>query len=98
MATQAATIHTKVEKRVRDKAMKAARALGVPLSLVIVQRLREFADDPRLVIEKSLKPTPYLEKILREADDDLRKGKAEKFNGPFTGAEFIAHLRKRARS
>jgi len=99
MATRDTTmVHVKVTKKAKNRALKAARLLGVPLSLVVEQSLRRFADDRRLVIDQPLKPTPFLEKILKEADKDLREGNTKKFSGPFTADEFMEHLRNLARA
>ena len=85
-------VHVKVSKKVRNEAQKAARSLDVPLSLVAEQAFKRFAADRRLVVEESYKPTPYLEKILLEAEKNRNNPKY--WSGPFdTAAKSEAHLR-----
>ena len=91
MADDTTMVHVKVSKKVRNEAQKAARSLGVPLSLIAEQAFKRFAADRRLVVEEPLKPTPYLAKILREAEKNRNNPKY--WSGPFTGEQFIKHLR-----
>lgn len=85
-------LHVRVRKEVKDKAQKAAKKLGVSLSAIAEQALRDFAATGSVTLtEKPLKPTPYLEKILREAE--ANKNNPDYWSGPFTGDEFVEHLR-----
>lgn len=86
-------VHVRVNKKLRDDAMKEARNLGVSLSLVTEQAYRDFVSNKRLVVEKPLVPTPYLAKILREAE--ANKNNPDYWSPAFhTGDEAIAYLRK----
>lgn len=48
------------------------------------------AIDKNHVPEERLEPTPYLIAIMKQADEDLKAGRA---SGPFSKEEAIAHLR-----
>ncbi len=89
-------VHVKVSKKVKTEAQRVAKRLGVSLSLVAEQAFRDFAAERRVVIQEPLRPTPYLEKILEEADRDFRENKdnPDYWSGPFTtAAEVERHLR-----
>jgi len=85
-------VHVKVRTKTKRDAQKVAKRLGVSLSLVAERAFRDFALDKQLMIEEPLKPTPYLEKILREAKKNRDNPKF--WSGPFTSADEIErHLR-----
>ena len=94
--TNTTMVHVRVSKKLKDEAMKVSRDLGLSLSLVTEQAFRDLVASKRLVGEKPLVPTPYLEKILEEADRDFRENKdnPDYWSGPFTtAAEVERHLR-----
>ena|SRR3989344_7048148 len=80
-------ISVKVDKDVRDRARKAAKRMGVPLSMVVNQQLRVFADERRIEFYEPLIPNAKTRKILDEALRDIREGREDKFSGPFSTAE-----------
>src|SRR3989338_1976811 len=92
MANDTTMVHVRVSKKVNKEAQKVARSLGVPLSLVAEQAFKRFTVERRLLVEEPLKPTPYLEKILREAEKNRKKPK--NWSGSFRGDELVEHLRK----
>ncbi|MDP3772439.1 MAG: hypothetical protein Q8Q94_03635 [bacterium] len=52
----------------------------MPLSTAVNVFLRQFVRDRELVISASFKPSPYLERIIEEAEAEHREGKTK---GPF---------------
>lgn len=85
-------LNIKTEKSLKRAAQETAGELGVPLSTAINAFLKQFVREKELVLSADrLKPTPYLQKILKEADEEYVRGEAV---GPFVGEEFIAHLKK----
>lgn len=85
-------LNIKTDKKLKKAAQETAEELGVPLGTAINAFLKQFVREKELVLSASaLKPTPYLERILTEAEKEYREGKAE---GPFDGDAFIAHLKK----
>lgn len=86
-------ISVKVDKDVRDRARKVAKKIGVPLSMVVNQQLRQFSDERRIEFYEPLIPNKKTRKILDEALRDIRKGRTDRFSGPFrTAKEMDAYL------
>jgi len=77
-------ISVKVDKDVRDRARKVSERLGVPLSMVVNQELRRFADERRVEFREPLIPNAKTRKILDEALKDIREGREDKFSPAFT--------------
>lgn len=80
-------ISFKVDKDVRDRARKVAKHIGVPLSMVVNQQLKQFADERRIEFYEPLIPNAKTRKVLDEALRDIREGREDKFSGPFTTSE-----------
>ena len=84
-------INFKVDKEVKEEAQKLARDLGVPLSTIINAQIKQMLRSRTVTLTTDLKPTPYLEKILREVEKDLKTGK--NISPIFESAEeMFAHL------
>jgi len=84
---QTTMVHARVPKKIKNDAKKVADKLGVSLSLIVEQALRDFSVNKQLIIEEPLVPTPYLEKILRQADKDIKEGNKDAFSPVFTNAK-----------
>ncbi len=76
-------ISVKVDKDVRDKARDVAKKIGVPLSMVVNNQLRQFAYERRIEFREPLIPNKKTRKILDEALRDIREGRTDKFSPPF---------------
>lgn len=89
-----AVISTKIDLQTKREAQKTAKALGMPLSVVIKGFLKHFIRTKS--IEFSARrdeiPNEYLKRVIREAEENLKKGK----HSPIfrTGEEAIAWLEK----
>lgn len=69
-----------------------AASVGMPTSTFVTAVVKQAMRDRRVVLEPDLKPTPYLEKIMREADEDIKAGRTY---GPFdTVDDMFAALEK----
>lgn len=68
-------ISIKLDSKIKKAAKKAAEDLGLSLSAVVNATLYEFARTRELHVGTALQPTPYLERILEQAERDFRKGK-----------------------
>ncbi len=66
-------MHTRVPKKLRDEAKKVANELGISMSLIVEQALRNLTTSKQLIIENPLVPTPYLKSILKEAEENRDK-------------------------
>lgn len=85
-------LNIKTDKTLKKAAQETAEELGVPLGTAINAFLKQFVREKELTLSaRPLKPSPYLEKILKEAEEEYRRGEAI---GPFTGAELITYLKK----
>lgn len=85
-------LNIKTDKVLKRAAQETAKELGVPLSTAINAFLRQFVREKELVLSvDKLKPTPYLQKILKEADEEYARGDT---TGPLTGEEMIARLKQ----
>jgi addiction module RelB/DinJ family antitoxin len=79
-------LNIKTDKRLKTAAQETAKELGVPLSTAVNAFLRQFVRDRELTLSASLKPSPYLEGILEEAEADDRAGRTV---GPFKTIEAL---------
>jgi addiction module RelB/DinJ family antitoxin len=81
-------LNIKTDKEVKLGAQLAAGELGLPLGTIINAFLRQLARDKEVSFSVPYKPTPYLVRVLAEAE---REWKAGKVAGPFAT---VADLRK----
>jgi addiction module RelB/DinJ family antitoxin len=63
----------KTTKELRDAAKATAQELGVPLSTAINAFLKQFVRDKELTLSVRETPSPYLKKVLEEAEEELQK-------------------------
>jgi len=83
-------INIKTPKDLKLAAQETARELGVPLSTAINAFLKQFVRDREITFSASNKPSPYLLKVIEEAEADLVAGESQ---GPFSSADdMIASL------
>lgn len=72
-----AVIATKVDPQTKRQAQKIAEELGVPLSVIIKAMLKDFIRTKSLTVGvHEEEPSAYLKKIMRQAEKDLKAGKA----------------------
>lgn len=83
------SIKTDVQTKQDLKAFAAE--LGVSSTAFVNMVIRQALRDRKIVLTTDLEPTPYLEKIMREADADYAAGK--NITTTHSKAEALAHLR-----
>lgn len=73
MSSAALTIRTdpKTKKVIADFAASVGLSTSAFATAILLQAVRE----QRVVLTPTLQPTPYLEKIMREADADIKAGR-----------------------
>ncbi len=72
-----AIVTAKVDPQTKKEAQEIAEKLGMPLSLVIKGFLREFIRTRTVIFrDRDEIPNERLKKIFRQADKDLKAGKA----------------------
>jgi len=85
-------LNVKTDKKLKEEAKKVSAELGVPLSTVINAFLKQFVRDKEITFSSNqYRPTPYLERILTEAQREYEAGD---FIGPISENELISHLKK----
>ncbi len=68
-------ISFKTDDTTKAELQAFAKALGISTSALLNMNVRQMLRDRSITAEAPLEPTPYLEKIMREADEDIRTGK-----------------------
>lgn len=84
-------LNVKTDKDLKKKAKKIAEKIGVPLSTVVNSFLKQFVRDEEVTFSaKEYRMSPYLEKIIIEAEKErMHKKNSEYFN---TAEEMIHSL------
>ena len=59
------TLHVTIDRETKAKAQRLAKELGLDISTIVRAGLKQFVETERFSVEKSYRPTPYLEEILR---------------------------------
>lgn len=80
-------ISFKIDTDVRNRARIVAKKIGVPLSMVVNQQLKQFADERRIEFYEPLIPNAKTRKILDEAMRDIREGNEKAFSPMFDNAD-----------
>jgi addiction module RelB/DinJ family antitoxin len=84
------TMLIKTKKDLKMQAQKLAKEMGLPLSTLVNNYLKDFVIERRVVFNA---PIPN-KKTIRAIEEARREFKAGKNSGPFnTAEEFIAHLK-----
>lgn len=85
-------VNLKIDKQVKKKAQRTAKELGLSLSSVVNASLSQFARTGEFSVSTAPKMTPYLECLVKEAREDMKKANV---SGPFrTTKDFLKHLNK----
>lgn len=85
-------LNVKIDAKLKKESQKTAKEAGIPLSLVVNSALRRFVANGSVVISAPLRPSKWLQKILKETERDLKEGK--NIEGPFYSVEeFMKGLR-----
>ena len=72
-----AVVTTKVDPQTKIEAQKTAEDLGMPLSVVIKAFLKQFIRTKTVTFSaRDEVPNEYLKNLMRQADKDLKEGKA----------------------
>ena len=88
-----AVITTKIDPQTKQEAQKTAKALGMPLSVVIKGFLKQFIRTQSVsfgVLDEE--PSEYLKNAIRQAEKDWKAGKTSPAFK--TGEEAVAWLEK----
>lgn len=93
-----AVINIKIDPETKRKVQKVARDMGVPLSALIKSHLKEIARTKQVHLNAEEKPTPYLLRMLKESEADIRAGRFVSFETPEEEMAYLDKLIKDAKS
>ena len=79
-------ISFKIDTDIRNRARIVAKKIGVPLSMVVNQQLKQFANDRSIEFYEPLVPNAKTRKILDQALKDIREGNTKAFSPAFDNA------------
>lgn len=65
----------KTDPDTKQQLKEFAADLGVSSTALVNLVVKQAIRDRRIVLDAPLEPTPYLEKIMRKADEDLKAGR-----------------------
>lgn len=71
-----ALLSIRTDEKTKKEVADFAASLGLSVSAFVTVALRQTMQEGRVVLIPGLKPTPYLEKVIRKAEADLRAGRA----------------------
>lgn len=78
-------ITVKIDSELKAESQKLAKSLGLSLSAIVENKLREVVRERRIVFEEELVPNKKAAKLLREMESDIKAGR--NLNGPFNSFE-----------
>ena len=87
-----AIINIKTQPETKAKAQQIARQIGVSLSSLLNAYLRKLVRTKKVEFDLGEEPSPYLIKILKKADKDIKAGRVSPAFK--TGEEAVAWLEK----
>jgi addiction module RelB/DinJ family antitoxin len=85
------SLHIKIEPAMKEQAQKTADELGLSLSAVMKALLKQFIRTRRLSVGGSEIPNEYLEKSLRQSEEDIKAGRATSFKSGKDALNHLAH-------
>jgi len=88
-------LNIKTDPDTKQQLKEFAAELGVPVSAIMNAQIKQMLRDRKIVLSTELEPTPYLEKIMRQVEADLKTGR--NISPTFSSAEeMFEHLEKSA--
>lgn len=87
------TMNIRMDEQTRKQLKAFADQLGMPATTLVNANIKEMLRTKKVSFSTNPEPTPYLQKIIKEAEADYAAGK--NISGPFDTAEaMIADLEK----
>ena len=68
-------LNIKTDPSTKLQIQEFAAELGVPVSVIMNAQIKQMLRDRKIILSTELEPTPYLEKIMRQVENDLLKNK-----------------------
>jgi antitoxin component of RelBE/YafQ-DinJ toxin-antitoxin module len=85
------TLNVKIDVKTKQSLKDFAAELGVPVSSLVNGSIKQMLRERKVVFSTALSPTPYLEKVMREAEADLAAGR--NITTAKNKSEALEHLR-----
>lgn len=82
-------ISIKIDRNLKKQASSIAEEMGFNLSSVIASTLRNFVDKRELHISLDHKPTPYLERIIKDSEKEYKNNKKLRFSNSKEAMAFL---------
>lgn len=68
-------INIKTDAKTKRELKQFAAELGMPMTAIINAQIKQMLRSRTVILTTDLKPTPYLEKIIKEAEADYAAGR-----------------------
>ena len=69
------TMNIRMDEDTRQKLKEFAGQVGIPATSLVNASIKQMLRNQQVTLSTALEPTPYLEKIIREAEADFKAGK-----------------------
>ena len=69
------TMNIRMDEDTRRKLKEFSGQVGIPATSLVNASIKQMLRNQRVVLSTGLEPTPYLEKIIKEAEADYKVGK-----------------------
>ncbi len=69
------TMNIRMDEDTRKKLKDFAGQVGIPATSLVNASIKQMLRNQQVTLSTSLEPTPYLEKIIKEAEADYKAGK-----------------------
>jgi addiction module RelB/DinJ family antitoxin len=86
-----ALLSVRTDDETKQQITDFAASVGLSVSAFVTVVLKQAVREGRVVLAPTLEPTPYLEKIMRKAEADLKIGR--NISPPLNREEARKHLR-----
>lgn len=84
-------LNIKTDAETKAELQAFAAEIGMPVSVMLHAQIKQLLRDRKFNLSVGLQPTPYLENIMREVEEDLKSN--QKISGPNQSAqEMFDHL------
>lgn len=90
MADTLLTVRT--DTKVKKEAAKVAESLGFTLSSLVNAYLRKLIKTKRVDFAESYEPTPYLKRLIKQAEKEYKEGKTLSFKNPADALRYVDSL------
>jgi antitoxin component of RelBE/YafQ-DinJ toxin-antitoxin module len=84
-------LNIKTDPSTKQQIQEFAAELGVPVSVIMNAQIKQMLRDRKIILSTELEPTPYLEKIMEQVEEDLKTGR--NITRTSSKKEALSHLR-----